>query len=83
MKGASHIVPLVVGDASCCKTVTDVLLREYDIYIQPINYPTVPKGTERMRLTATAAHSPQQIDTLCAALKTLWVENHVAQYAVA
>ncbi len=83
MKGESHIVPLVVGNAVCCKAVTDMLMDRYDIYVQPINYPTVPKGTERMRLTATAAHSNEQIDALCDALVELWSEHHVFQYAVA
>lgn len=83
LKGESHIVPLVVGDAVCCREVTDTLLAAYDIYVQPINYPTVPKGTERLRLTATAAHSIGQIDTLAAALIFLWQENHVLQQAVA
>jgi 5-aminolevulinate synthase len=77
MQGESHIVPLIVGDATCCKMVTDVLLREYSIYVQPINYPTVPKGTERMRLTATAAHSMEHIDLFCDILKDLWDANHL------
>ncbi len=83
MKGESHIVPLVVGDAVCCKMVTDMMLSRYDIYIQPINYPTVPKGTERMRLTATGAHSIEDVDYLCDTLEELWNEHHVFQYAVA
>ncbi len=83
MKGDSHIVPLVVGEPTCCKMVTDTLLNEHKIYVQPINYPTVPKGTERMRLTATAAHDIADIDILCDALYQLYVENHVFQYAVA
>ena len=58
-------------------------MREYDLYIQPINYPTVPKGTERMRLTATGAHSIEQVDYLCDTLEALWNEHHVFQYAVA
>mgnify|MGYP006275938733 CR=1 FL=1 len=83
MKGDSHIVPLVVGEAKCCKMVTDILLNEYNIYVQPINYPTVPVGTERLRLTATAAHSPDQIDHFCDVIEGLYLENHVFQYAVA
>ncbi len=83
MQGESHIVPLVVGEARCCKLVTDMLLDRYDIYVQPINYPTVPRGTERLRLTATAAHSPAQIDRMADILEELWHENHVFQYAVA
>lgn len=76
MKAESHIVPLVVGDATCCKAVTDWLLHEYNIYVQPINFPTVPKGTERMRLTATAAHTFEDIDFLANTLQRLWEENH-------
>jgi 5-aminolevulinate synthase len=83
MKGNSHIVPLVVGDAVCCKEVTDILLNKYDIYVQPINYPTVPKGTERLRLTATAAHSVEQVRLLSEVLVELWEQNHVLQRAVA
>ncbi|WP_435641344.1 5-aminolevulinate synthase [Micavibrio aeruginosavorus] len=83
MQGESHIVPLVVGDSSCCKLVTDILLNEYNVYVQPINYPTVPKGTERMRLTATAAHSLDEVDAFADILRDLWEEQHVAQYAAA
>lgn len=81
LKGESHIVPLIVGDATCCKAITDILLSEYNIYVQPINYPTVPKGTERLRLTATAAHSIADVDHLCDVLEKLWVENHVYEFA--
>lgn len=79
MKGESHIVPLLVGDAVCCKAVTDILMDRHDIYVQPINYPTVPRGTERLRLTATAAHSPEDIDALCAILRDLWEEYHLLE----
>ncbi|MCB9987853.1 MAG: 5-aminolevulinate synthase [Rhodospirillales bacterium] len=83
MPGESHIVPLVVGEATCCKQVSDILMDQYDIYVQPINYPTVPRGTERLRLTATGAHSIAQIDALCDALGELWREHQVFQHAVA
>jgi len=83
LKGESHIVPLIVGEATCCKQVTDILLSEHDIYVQPINYPTVPKGTERLRLTATAAHSLEDIDRMADILEGLWNEGHVFQYAAA
>lgn len=83
MRGDSHIVPMIVGEATCCKLVTDILLNEYNIYVQPINYPTVPVGTERLRLTATAAHSSQQIDHFCDVITQLYIDNHVFQYAVA
>lgn len=72
LDGPSHIVPLIVGEPTCCRMVTDILLQNYGIYVQPINYPTVPRGTERLRLTATAAHSISDIDTLVSALVDLW-----------
>ncbi len=83
MQGESHIVPLVVGEATCCKQVTDMLMSEYDIYVQPINFPTVPKGTERLRLTATAAHSLEEVDHFVDVLQELWSESHMFQHAVA
>lgn len=76
MQGPTHIVPLVVGDPNCCREVTDILMRDYGIYVQPINYPTVPRGTERLRLTATAAHSTQDIEQLAGALEQLWNSHH-------
>ena len=83
LKGESHIVPLIVGDATCCKQVTDILLSDHDIYVQPINFPTVPKGTERLRLTATAVHSLEDVDRMADILEGLWNEGHVFQYAAA
>ncbi len=79
LQGDSHIVPLIVGDAVCCKAVTDILLNDYDIYVQPINYPTVPKGTERMRLTATAAHTKDDIDKMVSALTELYQEHRILE----
>ncbi len=76
LRGASHIVPLIVGEPTCCKEVSDLLLREYDIYVQPINYPTVPKGTERLRLTASAAHSLEDVNRMADVLADLWRNNH-------
>jgi 5-aminolevulinate synthase len=81
LQGESHIVPLIVGEANCCKMLTDVLLNEHSIYVQPINYPTVPKGTERMRLTATAAHSTEDVHRFVDILKDLWEQNHLLQAA--
>lgn len=72
----SHIVPLIVGEANCCKRVTDILLDHYNIYVQPINYPTVPKGTERLRLTVSAVHTEAQIDALVDSLLDLWSATH-------
>lgn len=76
LKGESHITPLIVGDSVCCKAITDWLMDAHDIYIQPINYPTVPRGTERMRLTATALHTPEYSARLVGILKSLWEDNH-------
>lgn len=81
MPGESHIVPLIVGEATCCKMLTDTLLADHNIYVQPINYPTVPKGTERMRLTATAAHSTEDIHRFVDVLKDLWEQNHLQRQA--
>ncbi len=82
MAGESHIVPLVVGDALCCKEVTDILMNDYNIYVQPINYPTVPRGTARLRLTATAAHSTEDVEFMVNSLQKLWA-GHSALSAVA
>jgi 5-aminolevulinate synthase len=72
MENPSHIVPVIVGCPIHCKAVTDALLRDYGIYVQPINYPTVSRGTERMRLTPSPAHSDRQMEDLMHALDELW-----------
>ncbi len=72
MDNPSHIVPVLVGNPVHCKAVTDALLEDFGIYVQPINYPTVPRGTERLRFTPTPLHSDAHIDHLVASMTALW-----------
>ena len=78
MENPSHIVPLLVGDPVLTKRITDALLERFAIYVQPINYPTVPRGSERLRITPQPQHSDADMDRLVAALSTLWVELGLA-----
>ena len=68
----SHIIPVVVGNPGHTKKLSDMLLSDFDIYVQPINYPTVPRGTERIRFTPSPLHGPKEIDHLVASMDYLW-----------
>ncbi len=72
MASQTHVVPVLVGDPVACKAVTDALLEEFSIYVQPINYPTVPRGTERLRLTPSPLHDDALMRDLITALRSIW-----------
>ncbi|HAJ84260.1 MAG TPA: 5-aminolevulinate synthase [Rhodobacteraceae bacterium] len=80
---AGHIIPVIVGDAMKCKYISDILMKDYGIYIQPINYPTVPRGTERLRITPSPVHSAADIDALVLALSDLWTQCELARKPMA
>lgn len=83
VENPSHIIPVMVGDPVKCKFISDVLLKDYGVYIQPINYPTVPKGTERLRITPSPVHSEADIDHLLDALGSLWEQCQLARMPLA
>ncbi|MEM6589908.1 MAG: 5-aminolevulinate synthase [Pseudomonadota bacterium] len=78
----SHIIPVMIKDPVKCRQISDILMRDYGIYVQPINYPTVPKGTERLRFTPGPLHSDADIERLVGALEVLWKQCALA-HAVA
>ncbi|ODA68579.1 5-aminolevulinate synthase [Methyloligella halotolerans] len=81
LENPSHIVPVMVGDPVRCKKLTDALLERFGVYVQPINYPTVRRGTERIRLTPAPYHTDADMDYLMDALNTLWQEMDLARAA--
>ena len=72
IENESHIIPVIIGDPKLCKKASELLLDDFGIYVQPINYPTVPRGTERLRITPTPLHTEEMADNLVESLKKVW-----------
>ena len=83
MPSVSHIVPVLVGDPVHTKLISDLLLQEHGIYVQPINYPTVPRGTERLRFTPTPFHDDRMMDDLVRVMNGLWTRCNVKRHGLA
>ena len=81
MPSPSHIVPLYMGDACLCKAVSDELLSEHATYVQPINRPTVPRASERLRFTPSPVHSDEMMAALITAVDTVWTEHSIRRAA--
>ena len=79
MDSTTHIVPLMVGDPVKAKKISDILLAEYGVYVQPINYPTVPRGTERLRFTPGPSHDEVMMRDLTSALCEIWERLEMRQ----
>ena len=81
LDNGSHIVPVIIGDPKLCKKASNILLDNYKIYVQPINHPTVPKGTERLRITASPNHTERMVKDLANALKNVFLELKISKAA--